>query len=180
MSSERYYETKGPRVPMTVKGLFELLNLTAEARKRIVKISFDKDQGLILGQLVELGLPGLLFDLKHAIEEGRGNGAENTDIHLKLCESNAWLRRKWNTAFLLSAIGTLMGVSITLTDPKRTEPVDAIVTHQSVSRTIEDAEKAILDLKTYEAHDFANHFELLLKPYREMADSLLTTANKIV
>jgi hypothetical protein len=172
MSCERYYETKGPRGPMSLEGLAQLSKLATQTRQRIAKISFDEDQGQILGRLIELGLPGLLLDLQYAIEEGCDNGAENTDFHRHLCESNAWLRRKWNTAFLLSAIGTLMGVSITLTDPKRTEPVDAIVTHQTVSRTIADAEEAIVDLKTYEAHDFANHFERLLKPYREMADSL--------
>lgn len=181
MSCGRYYETKGPRGPMTLEGLAQLLKRTTEARKRVAKISFEDEQSQILGLLIADGLPALLLDLRHAIEEGSYYGAETTDVHRQLRESNAWLRCKWNAAFLLSAIGTLMGVSITLTDPKRTEPLDAIVTHQSVSRTLADADNAVLELKANQAYDLANLFDRLLDPYREMADQLdtLVTAHTV-
>jgi hypothetical protein len=122
-------------------------------------ISFENDQAKILGRLVEIGVPQLLLDLAN---------------HPELGEINAFLRRKWNVAFLLSAIASLMGVSVRLTDPNPAQPVDAIAAHEHVSRIITDADGALCELRRYDAAKEAAHFERLLRPYRDMAEELDT------
>ena len=136
------------------------LERRAKAVRLVVQgISFEDHQAEILGRLVELGVPELLIDLSR---------------HPELKEVNAFLRRKWNTAFLLSAIGSLVGVSVQLTDPNPTQPLDPIAAHEYVSRIIADADEALGELLKYEAPQYASYFRGLLKPYRNMADELDT------
>jgi hypothetical protein len=122
-------------------------------------MSFEDCQAEILDRLVELGVPELLIDLSR---------------HPELEGVNVFLRRKWNTAFLLSAIESLAGVSVQLTDPNLTQPLDLLATHEYVSRIITDADEALGELRKHDALRDASYFEQLLKPYRDLADELDT------
>ena len=59
-----------------------------------------------------------------------------------------------------------------LTDPERKEPVDYLITHETVLRILDDADTAISEIKTNEPNDVGSQFERILQPYRKMADDL--------
>ena len=150
----------------------ELKERTKAVCKEVELISFDEDQGTIFAKLIALELPGLLLDLRAQLDLAAFSGWTPADETMS--NYHSWLRRKWNVAFLLSAVGSLMSVSITLTDPQRKEPVDYLTTHETVLRILEDADTAIGEIRTNEANDVATQFERILQPYRSMAEDLET------
>lgn len=151
-------------------GLVELKERAKVVCERVEGISFDEDQAAIFPKLIALKLPGLLLDLRAQLDLAQPS--DWTPVHKTLGIYHSWLRRKWNVAFLLSAVGSLMSVSITLTDPERKEPVDYLTTHETVLRILEDADTAISEIRSNEANDIGTQFERILQPYRKMADKL--------
>ena len=170
MMGTRYLKSKGPRAPLGGSDLTKLEERTKAVCQLVECISFDEDQGAIFSKLIALELPGLLCDLRAELDLAACSGW--TPAHETLSNYHSWLRRKWNVAFLLSAVGSLMSVSIMLTDPERTEPVDYLTTHETVLRILDDADTAISEIRTNEPNDVGSQFERILKPYRKMAADL--------
>jgi hypothetical protein len=152
--------------------LVKLEERTKAVCELVEGISFDEDQGAIFSKLIALELPGLLCDLRAELDLASSSGS--TPAHKTLDIYHSWLRRKWNVAFLFSAVGSLMGVSIMLTYPERNEPVDYLTTHETVLRILDDADTAIGEIRTNEANDVGSQFERILQPYRKMAGDLET------
>lgn len=172
MFGTQHFKTRGPRATMKGSDLVKLEERTKAVCQLVEGISFDEDQGGIFSKLIALELPGLLCDLRAELDLAASSGS--TPAHKTLDIYHSWLRRKWNVAFLFSAVGSLMNVSIMLTDPERNEPVDYLTTHETVLRILDDADTAIGEIRTNEANDVGSQFERILQPYRKMAGDLET------